>query len=228
MRMPIPSIHVFHSNVGGIGTTHLAGLMADHVKHDGRDLRCFDSDPYWGGLSNYESLNVERLWKDDVNGGVIDFDPVFESRAEITILDCGPVGYGAFLHYIEVNRLQERANWMLHVPLMQSRLESSRYGLEQMKVGRPLPFVFWLNGFMDKPFTLDEALSQLPVSNDEIVGSINLSGKEFELPPNARGPVMRGMTLTERVEAQTGMKKFRMCQIQKSFARLFDEFFAAE
>ena len=39
---------------------------------------------------------------------------------------------------------------------------------------------------------------------------------------------MRGMTLTERIEAQTGMVKFRLRQTQKSFAHLFDDLFQTE
>jgi hypothetical protein len=228
MSRPIPSIHVFHGNVGGTGKTLFAALLADYFKQEGRDLRCFDTDRSWANLSHYESLDVERLWRNDVNGGVIDFDPVFDSRAEITILDCGPVGYGAFMQYIKVNRLQKRANWMLHVPLMRSRLESSAFGVERMKAIRPLPFVFWLNGFMDGPFTLDEALRGVPISGEELVGSVDLAGAEFELPAKAFNAGMRGMTLTERIEAQTGMAKFRLRQTQKSFARVFDELFETE
>lgn len=227
MSRPIPSVHVFQSNVGGVGTTFLAGLFADYFKLDGRDLRCFESDPGWAGLSHYDSLNTEHLWREDGTlGGVIDFDPVFESRAEISILDCGPVGYGAFLQYIKDNRLEERASWMLHVPLTRYRLESSKYGFEQMGGRGSLPYVLWLNPFMDGPFTLHEALSCLSLSSNEIAGSINLAGRELQLPPYALRPEMYGLTLSERIEVQTGMKKFGLRQIQKRFAQLFDDFFS--
>jgi hypothetical protein len=228
MDRPIPSIHVFHSNVGGVGKTHLAALLADYFKQKSRDLRCFDSDSYGTGLSAYDGLNVEQLWKDDQDGGGIDFDPVFESGAEVSILDCGPVGYGAFLQYIKQNRLQECGGWMLHVPLMRYRLESSKYGFERMNMPQPLPFVFWLNAFMDGPFTLNEVLSCFSMSSSQIAGAINLAGTELELPSCALDSNMRGLTLSERIEVQTGMKKFRLQQIQKSFGRLFDDFFRAE
>jgi hypothetical protein len=228
MYRPIPSIHVFHSNVGGVGKTYLAALLADYFKQNGRNLRCFDSDSNRIGLSAYDGLNVESLWKDDQNRGGIDFDPVFESNAEVSILDCGPVGYGAFLQYIKQNRLQERGGWLLHVPLMRSRLESSKYGFERMNVPQPLPFVFWLNAFMDGPFSLNEALSCFSIPSDQIAGSINLAGTELELPSYALVSNMRGLTLSERIDVQVGMKKFRLRQIQKNFARLFDDFFCAE
>jgi hypothetical protein len=228
MASPIPSVHVFHSNVGGVGKTHLAAMLADYFKQNGHDLRCFDSDSYGTGLSAYAGLNVEPLWKDDQNGGGIDFDPVFESGAEVSILDCGPVGYGAFLQYIKQNRLQKRGGWLLHVPLMRSRLESSKYGFERMNVPQPLPFVFWLNAFMDGPFSLNEALSCFSMPSDRIVGSINLAGTELELPSFALVSNMRGLILSERIKVQAGMKKFRLRQIQKSYARLFDDFFRVE
>jgi hypothetical protein len=228
MDGPIPSIHVFHSNVGGVGKTYLAALLADYFKQNGRDLRCFDSDSYRIGLSAYDGLNVECLWKDDQDGGGIDFDPVFESCAEVSILDCGPVGYSAFLQYIKQNRLQECGGWMLHVPLMRYRLESSKYGFERMNMPQPLPFVFWLNAFMDGPFTLNEVLSCFSMSSSQIAGAINLAGTELELPSYALDSNMRGLTLSERIEVQTGMKMFRLQQIQKSFGRLFDGFFRAE
>jgi hypothetical protein len=228
MDSPIPSIHVFHSNVGGVGKTHLAALLADYFKQNGRDLRCFDSDSCGAGLSAYAGLNVEPLWKGDQNGGGIDFDPVLESHAEISILDCGPVGYGVFLQYLKQNRLQRRGDWLLHVPLMRSRLESSKYGFERMNVPQPLPLVFWLNAFMDGPFSLHEALTCFSIPRDRIAGSINLAGTELELPSYALVSNMRGLTLSERIDVQVGMKKFRLRQIQKNFARLFDDFFRAE
>ncbi len=209
------SIHVFHGNLGGSGKTLCAALFADHCRRRGLPIRCFDSESTWAGLSQYPSLQVKRLWSADLSGReAIDFDPVFEPAPGLSILDCGPEGYYAFLRYIEDNQLDQDCRWVLHVPLTRARLDDGKAGFERLRKHWPPLVVLWLNAYQHGAFTFEEAVTVLGLSKDLAVRAVNMAGREFNSLETSLDSSARGRTLSEVIEATRGMSlpRLRRCQ----------------
>lgn len=55
------AVHFILQGKGGVGKTIVSSLLAQYLKDNGNDVRCFDTDPVNPTFSNYKNLNVDYV-----------------------------------------------------------------------------------------------------------------------------------------------------------------------
>ena len=157
---------------GGVGKSVIASFLYQVLKHLGKDVVGFDTDPVNSSLFGYKEFNVVRV--DIVREGEVDvtaFDMLLEKFDALpegahAIVDNGASSFLALNNYIQDIGLIERLEEMDHRTFFHSvvtggqAISETISGLKVLADGFPsTPIVVWLNPYF---------------------GEIRLDGKTFE------------------------------------------------
>jgi ATPases involved in chromosome partitioning len=152
------TIHFLQQGKGGVGKSVIASYLCQVLKHLGKTVVAFDTDPVNASLASYQDFNAVRV--DIVQNGQIDtlaFDSLLEKLYELpedahAVVDNGASSFLVFGNYIrEIDLIQELAERgdqvFFHSVIMAGEsLSHTLSGLKVLADGFPTtPLVVWLN-----------------------------------------------------------------------------------
>jgi hypothetical protein len=104
-----PAVHLSLQGKGGVGKSFVASVLAQYLRHKGRDVQCVDTDPVNQTFSQYSALQVCHLKL--LNEGRIDpraFDCLMErllTEDGLFVVDNGASTFIPLWHYILENNV---------------------------------------------------------------------------------------------------------------------------
>lgn len=165
-------IHFIQQGKGGVGKSVVASFLYQVLRHLGKDVTAFDTDPVNATLMGYKEFNVVQI--DIVKQGQID-ERAFDELLEIlyglpdeahAVVDNGASSFLALGKYMKGNEvvsvLEEKGHRVFfHTVITGGQaIGDTIYGLKVLADGFPTtPIVVWLNPFF---------------------GDIRMDGKNFE------------------------------------------------
>jgi hypothetical protein len=193
------TIHFLQQGKGGVGKSVVASILVQTLRHLGKEVTPFDTDPVNASLASYEDFHAVRI--DIVNEGTVDtsaFDALLEGiyalpQGAHAVVDNGASSFLALNNYFrEINlirELKDRGDQVyFHSVIMGGEsLVHTVSGLQVLANGFPeTPIVVWLNPH-DGPIRMGElrfeqfkiyqecagrfhAILQLPTVNQDTMG----------------------------------------------------------
>ena len=154
------TIHFIQQGKGGVGKSVIASLLYQVLKHLGKDVVAFDTDPVNATLKGYQEFNVVQV--DIVKHGQVDtkaFDELLEALYELpegahAVVDNGASSFLALGNYIKDVQLLKVLGEKGHQVFFHSVVTGGQAigdtltGLKVLADGFPsTPIVVWLNPF---------------------------------------------------------------------------------
>lgn len=152
------TIHFLQQGKGGVGKSVVASLLVQALKHLGKEVTAFDTDPVNASLASYEDFQAVRI--DIVKDGEVNtsaFDELLEGiyalpQGAHAVVDNGASSFLALNNYFrEINLISELAlrgdQVFFHAVIMGGEsLNHTVSGLKVLAGGFPeTPIVVWLN-----------------------------------------------------------------------------------
>ena len=177
------TIHFIQQGKGGVGKSMIAVILFQVLRHLGREVMAFDTDPVNSTLAGFKEFEVTRL--DILKDGDIDpreFDGLINAIAALppethVIVDNGASSFLALNSYIKENDVLGILTDSGHSAYFHSVITGGQavadtaLGLRSLALGFPdSPIVVWLNPYFgeirmdDRPFEEFKADSFTPSS----------------------------------------------------------------
>mgnify|MGYP001041830081 FL=1 len=154
------TIHFILQGKGGVGKSMIAVMLYQAIRHSGRDVIAYDTDPVNATLASFKEFRVTTL--DVMKGGNIDacmFDVLLEELVGApdpshVIVDNGASSFLAFGRYMEESDVLSTLTEAGHTVFFHSVVAGGQAmgdtlkGLARLATGFPeSPLVVWLNPY---------------------------------------------------------------------------------
>jgi hypothetical protein len=182
-------VHLVLQGKGGIGKSVIASWLAEYLLKRGENVRCIDGDPVNRSLTQYKSLNAEKLDLINEEGLIVRmrYDALLERFASehgAFVVDSGSTAFLPLWSYIvetEVVRVLREAGRKLYVHCVVSggeMLSDSLLGFDTLAKSTPdRNVVVWVNEYFGPVARDGKTFDQMNVFQkhaDKVLGSIGI------------------------------------------------------
>jgi hypothetical protein len=182
-------VHLVLQGKGGIGKSVIASWLAEYLLKRGENVRCIDGDPVNRSLTQYKSLNAEKLDLINEEGLIVRmrYDALLERFASehgAFVVDSGSTAFLPLWSYIvetEVVRVLREAGRKLYVHCVVSggeMLSDSLLGFDTLAKSTPdRNVVVWVNEYFGPVARDGKTFDQMNVFQkhaDKVFGSIGI------------------------------------------------------
>ena len=182
-------VHLVLQGKGGIGKSVIASWLAEYLLKRGENVRCIDGDPVNRSLTQYKSLNAEKLDLINEEGLIVRmrYDALLERFASehgAFVVDSGSTAFLPLWSYIvetEVVRVLREAGRKLYVHCVVSggeMLSDSLLGFDTLAKSTPdRNMVVWVNEYFGPVARDGKTFDQMNVFQkhaDKVFGSIGI------------------------------------------------------
>src|SRR3954451_1490992 len=182
-------VHLVLQGKGGIGKSVVASWLAEYLLKRGENVRCIDGDPVNRSLTQYKSLNAEKLDLINEEGLIvrIRYDALLERFATedgVFVMDSGSTAFLPLWSYIvetEVIRVLRETGRKLYVHCVVSggeMLSDSLLGFDTLAKSTPdRNVVVWVNEYFGPVARDGKTFDQMNVFQkhaDKVLGSIGI------------------------------------------------------
>ena len=182
-------VHLVLQGKGGIGKSVVASWLAEYLLKRGENVRCIDGDPVNRSLTQYKSLNAEKLDLINEEGLIVRmrYDALLERFASehgAFVVDSGSTAFLPLWSYIvetEVVRVLREAGRKLYVHCVVSggeMLSDSLLGFDTLAKSTPdRNVVVWVNEYFGPVARDGKTFDQMNVFQkhaDKVFGSIGI------------------------------------------------------
>ena len=214
---PRNAIHLVMQSKGGVGKTVVAGLIAQHLKEEGEEVRCLDLDSLNPSFAGISALGAERVDLIAADGGT-DVESMNACFAGVmtsditTVIDTGASSFAPLSEYLLGTGLlammaAKGRRIVVHVPLVGGEAMKETAAAFKALVGTFPPgaeFVIWLNEFFGPVETDDgtrfEDTAMVDNVRDRVAGIVVLR----RMHPKFEGATFRKL-LQQRMTFAEGL-----------------------
>lgn len=183
------AVHLVLQGKGGIGKSVIASWLGEYLLKRGKNVHCIDGDPVNRSLTQYKSLNAEKLDLVNEEGLIVRmrYDALLERFATedgAFVVDSGSTAFLPFWSYIvetEVVRVLRETGRKLYVHCVVSggeMLSDSLLGFDTLAKSTPdRNVVVWINEYFGPVARDGKTFDQMNVfqkHSDKILGSIGI------------------------------------------------------
>jgi hypothetical protein len=182
-------VHLVLQGKGGIGKSVIASWLAEYLLKRGENVRCIDGDPVNRSLTQYKSLNAEKLDLINEEGLIVRmrYDTLLERFASehgAFVVDSGSTAFLPLWSYIvetEVVRVLREAGRKLYVHCVVSggeMLSDSLLGFDTLAKSTPdRNVIVWINEYFGPVARDGKTFDQMNVFQkhaDKVLGSVGI------------------------------------------------------